>query len=236
MNGNGKLAIITARSGSKSLPNKNIKEFAGIPLIAHTINCALHSNMFSEIFVSTDSEHYAEIARNYDASVPFLRSRAISLDSSSPWDAVKEALDKYENSGKIFDSITLLQPTSPLRTPDDIIEAHKIFNNNNANAVVSVCEAEHSPLWCNTLPSNDSLSNFIGEELLGKPRQTLPTYYRINGAIYIVQSEYLKNDGNLYKDNCFAYIMPRERSIDIDQELDFNIAEMIYCKTRNNEW
>jgi CMP-N,N'-diacetyllegionaminic acid synthase len=219
------LAIIPARSGSKGLKDKNIKLLNGKPLIAHSIEAAQKSNFFDEIFVSTDSEKYAKIAEDFGASVPFLRSIELSSDTASTWDVVKEILTNYKKSGKEFDTITLLQPTSPLRSSEDIINGYEKLEEENANAIVSVCEVDHSPLWCNTLPENKSLDNFLDQNLVKKPRQSLPTYYRINGALYIVKTKYLLSTDNIYETKCYAIIMPKEASIDIDNSIDFMIAE-----------
>lgn len=121
------IAIITARSGSKGLPNKNIRLLNGKPLMAYTIEAAIKSNMFDEVFVSTDSEEYADIAKEYGASVPFLRSQENAGDSSSSWDVVKETIENYKELGKVYDTVALLQPTSPLRRAEDIVAGYKLM-------------------------------------------------------------------------------------------------------------
>ena len=221
------IAIITARSGSKGLPNKNIKLLNGKPLLAYTIDAAIESNMFDEIFVSTDSVEYADIAKTYGASVPFLRSKETAGDSSSSWDVVREALDKYKELGREFDTVSLLQPTSPLRRAEDIAVGYNLMAQKSADAIVAVCETDHSPLWCNVLPDDLSMKGFVSNEVLNKPRQELPSYYRINGALYIVKTSLLKDDFNLYNNQCYAYIMEKKYSIDIDDELDFQMAQVI---------
>lgn len=223
------LAIIPARSGSKGLKDKNIKLLNGLPLLAYSINAALNSNVFDEVMVSTDSQYYSEIAQKYGASVPFLRSQQNSTDVASSWDTVKEVLLKYKKIGRNFDTVTLLQPTSPLRNSEDIINAFDLFNMNKALSVISVCEVEHSPLWNNLLPQNLSMKDFISRDNLGV-RQKLPTYYRLNGAIYIVRVCELLADSYLYREGSFAYVMPQNRSIDIDSEEDFLLAEFLMKK------
>lgn len=220
------LAIIPARSGSKGLKDKNIKLLNGKPLIAYSIEAADQSGIYSHILVSTDSETYGEIAIKYGAEVPFYRSEENASDVASSWDVVKEVLRRYTEMGIEFDTFTLLQPTSPLRKTEDILSAYQIFKEKNATAVVSVCEMEHSPLWSNTLPEDNSLSGFLKSES-NKQRQKLETFYRINGAIYMANVKEFLKDTNLYRDNCYAYKMSAERSIDIDTELDFKIAETI---------
>ncbi|OLN33515.1 cytidylyltransferase domain-containing protein [Desulfosporosinus metallidurans] len=221
------IAIIPARSGSKGLPDKNIRILNGKPLIAYSIVQAQEAGIFDEIFLSTDSQEYANIAVQYGANVPFLRSDKLATDTASTWDCVKEALDQYYTIGKKFDIFVLLQPTSPLRTSQDIVAAVETLMLRNADAVVSVSEADHSPLWYNVLPESKSLNGFLRQEALNKNRQELPTYYRINGAVYVVKTECFLRSQNIYDYNSFAYIMPRENSVDIDTMLDFSIAEYL---------
>lgn len=220
------LAIIPARSGSKGLKDKNIKDLNGKPLIAHTIEVAKKSNLFLDIIVSTDSEKYAEISRKYGAIVPFLRSEELSSDTASSTDVILDVLKKMEDLGKKYDSFILLQPTSPLRTIKDLQGAYKLYQEKRANAVISVCEMEHSPLWANTLSEDMSMDNFLNKES-NKIRQKLDTYYRINGAIYISNTEYFIKHKNFYYEKSYAYIMSKKNSIDIDDEYDFKIAEYL---------
>jgi len=225
------LAIIPARSGSKGLKDKNIKELNGKPLIAYTIEAAIKSKMFNEIMVSTDSEKYSKIAQDCGAEVPFLRSEALSTDKASSWDVVRDVVDKYKRIGKEFDTIALLQPTSPLRTYKDIIDGYEKMKEKDANVILSVCETEHSPLWCNILPEDGSFEDFLNADLVNVPRQKLPIYYRVNGALYIVKTQHLMDTEFIYEDKVYAIIMQKGSSIDIDEELDFMLAETII---RNN--
>lgn len=221
------IAIIPARSGSKGLKDKNIKALAGKPLMSYSIEAALESGIFEEVMVSTDSEEYASVAKACGAHVPFLRNEETSTDRASSWDAVREVLHNYELRGKVFDAVVLLQPTSPLRTASDIAAAYRIFESKMAKAVVSVCEMEHSPLWSNILPEDDSLGGFLQPDVL-KGRQSLKSYYRINGAIYMYRLDDYKNlQFSLYEDNCFAYRMSIRKSVDIDTEVDFLMAECL---------
>ena len=221
------IAIIPARSGSKGLPNKNIRLLNGKPLIAYSLVAAQEAEIFDEIFLSTDSQKYANIASQYGANVPFLRSDSLATDTASTWDCVNEALEQYGTMGKKFDIFVVLQPTSPLRTPQDIVTAVETMILNTADSVVSVCEADHSPLWYNILPKNKSIKGFVRPEIMTKTRQELPTFYRINGAIYAVDTSYFFRTQNIYDGNSFAYIMPKERSIDIDSLFDFSFAEYL---------
>ena len=123
----------------------------------------------------------------------------------------------------------LLQPTSPLRTAQHIDEAIEILFERSADAVVSVCEVDHSPLWSNTLPNNDNMSNFIRDDVLNKRSQDLEVYYRLNGAIYICDiNRLLQEERFLLKENIFAYKMDKSVSIDIDEEIDLKIAQALF--------
>lgn len=221
------LAVIPARSGSKGLKDKNIKLVAGKPLIAYSINAAQESEVFDRIIVSTDSQKYADIAITLGAEVPFLRSKKMASDNASSWDTLREVLKNYSDMGENFDTVCLLQPTSPLRMATDIINAYHIFLDKRAYSVVSICESDHSPLWMNTLPSDNSLDGFLRTDNTG--RHSLERYYRLNGAIYVVDVELLMKSNNIYN-NSFAYIMPIERSIDIDTEFDIEMAEFLLAR------
>lgn len=221
------IAVIPARSGSRSLKDKNVRPLAGKPLMAHSIETAFASGAFDTVHVSTDSPKYAEIARKYGADVPFLRSKETSSDTATSWSTVLEVLDNYEQRGKTFDTVMLLQPTSPLRRPEDIVHAYQLMKKKGASAIVSVCEVDHSPLWCNTLPENGCMDGFLRPEALER-RQSLQPYYRLNGAVYLLSVKRLQEQRKLvYDGDCYAYVMPQERSIDIDDLRDFLIAEML---------
>lgn len=222
-----RIAIIPARSGSKGLKDKNIKEMNGKPLIAYSIEAALNSKCFDKVFVSTDSKQYADVAEQYGADASFLRSEENSGDTAGSWDVVREVIEKLKAQGEIYDEIMLLQATSPLRNSDDIINAIELLHEKKGNAVVSLTQCDHSPIWCNTLPTDGSMDNFDRAEYKDLPRQQLPTYYRYNGAIYLVTCDELYNIEHMLEKGCYAYIMPQERSIDIDTALDFLIAETI---------
>lgn len=225
------IAIITARSGSKGLKDKNIRELCGKPLLAYSVECALKSGQFDKVFVSTDSSHYARIAEEYGADASFLRTAENSGDKAGSWDVVREVIEKFEGENEYFDNIMLLQPTSPLRTEEDICSCFALMEEKAANAVISVCESEHTPLWCNTLPDDLCMDNFRNGKYFDLPRQELPAYYRINGAVYLIKREEL-DMSPMFRNRCFAYIMPHERSIDIDTEFDFKIAE-VFMKERS---
>lgn len=221
------LAVITARAGSKRLPNKNILDLAGKPLIAWTIQCAKKAKFISKIIVSTDSIKIKDIAEKYGAEVPFIRPKELATDSAKTISVLKHAILFYNNK---FDYILLLQPTSPLRETKDIDTAIELLGA-NTEAIVSVCKTEHSPLWTNVLSEDLSMSNFMINENTNTHFQELPKYYRINGAIYLAKIDYFYQANGFIGNKTKAYIMPKSRSIDIDTDIDFE-----YCKNiLNNE-
>jgi CMP-N-acetylneuraminic acid synthetase len=203
-------------------------------LIAYTIEAALKSGVFDRIIVSTDSQEYAEIAQKYGAEVPFLRPDYLAGDEASSNDVIQDTLKKLEENGEEYDCFMLLQPTSPLRSSDDIKNAIQLMSDKNANAVVSLCEVDHSPLYTGKIPSNLLIDGFIKD--ISYRRQDLPTYYRLNGAIYLSKVNYFLKYKNLYKEKCFAYVMDKKKSIDIDDEIDFEIAEVIMRKLENDSY
>lgn len=132
-----------------------------------------------------------------------------------------------EAQGQSYDYVLLLQPTSPLRTAQHIDEAIELLFEKNANAVISVCETDHSPLWVNTLPEDGNMGNFIREEVKGKRSQDLPTYYRLNGAIYIADTESVVKEKSFYPEKTYSYVMEKSFSIDVDDAFDFKLLEVM---------
>jgi CMP-N,N'-diacetyllegionaminic acid synthase len=223
------LAIIPARGGSKRLPRKNLLQLGGKPLIAWTIEAALRCPYIDEVMVTTDDSEIAEVSKKYGAKIPFLRPDELASDNATSFDAVKHAVDFYRAElGKEFDFIIMLQPTSPLRTSFNISEAIKQCAEKQASAIISVCEVDHSPLWMNTLPSDQSMSYFIREDVKNKRSQDLPKNYRLNGAIYICEVSRMLNEKTFFiSQDIYAYIMSKETSIDIDDLFDFNLASYL---------
>ena len=225
------MAIILARSGSKGLKDKNIKLMDGKPLIAYSIEATKNSDLFDVVHVPTDSQKYADIAVEYGADEPFLRSEEMSSDTADSWDAVLEVLRQYKNLGIEFDMVTLLQPTSPIRTGEDIINVFEIFKVKDANAVISVCESDHPIEWYRPLRKDNDMSAFATSEEKSGRRQDAEAYYRMNGSIYMLKTAYLKeNPRNIIRNKVYAYVMDKYSSVDIDTQFDFDIAEAIIKK------
>ena len=229
------LAIIPARSGSKGLKDKNILPLGGIPLSAWTINAARESGVFDEIHFSTDSEKYADIARKYGASVPFLREAELATDSANSWDVVKFVIRKYRSMGRDFDAVMVLQPTVPFRSAEDIREAVRMLEEKSAQAIVSVSEPEHSPYWCAELPPDGDMRVYHEKIKYLIGRQRLPKQCILNGAIYLTRIDHLLNSQSIYESGCFAYHMPRERSADIDTREDLELCEFVLGKMKANQ-
>ena len=220
------LAIIPARGGSKRLPRKNVLDLNGKPLIAYSIEAGLDSSYIDKVVVTSDDDEILTISKKYGA-VTINRPNELASDTATTFDAIKHAVDNYEK----YDYIVLLQPTSPLRDGDHIDKAIELLESKNADAIVSVCKMDHSPLWSNTLDESLSMAGFLKDEALNKRSQDLEKYYRLNGAIYICKTEKLLEEKSFFlKENIYAYVMDRENSIDIDEEIDFKIAEVILNK------
>lgn len=221
------LAIIPARGGSKRLPKKNILDLNGNPLISYSIQAGLYSKYIDNVIVSSDNTEILDISKKYGAEI-IKRPDFLSNDTATSFNVVKHTLENV----KKFDFVILLQPTSPLRNSKHIDEAIKLLHSKNADAIISVCETEHNPLWSNTLPNNNCMDTFLRNELKNKRSQDLKKYYRINGAIYVCKYEkLLKEESFFLSHNIFAYIMNRKNSIDIDCEFDFQMAEYIMKKS-----
>lgn len=220
------LAVIPARAGSKRLPNKNILPLVDKPLIAWTIESAIESKIFDEIMVSTDGSEIADIAKKFGATVPFVRSESLASDIATSVDVVLDVLQKYSYLGKDFDVVVLLQPTSPLRSSQDILAAIDLFYEKSASSLLSVCEVDHPSQWCNKLDPSLSMDNFMRNDQASRS-QDFEKEYRINGAVYVIDIKKFLIEKKFIMKPSFAYVMPRSRSIDIDEEVDFKIASVL---------
>lgn len=218
------ICLIPARGGSKGLKRKNIKLFAGEPLIAHTIKAAINSKLIDKVYVSTEDEEISQISKKY-GSLVIKRPKELARDETKTIEVLIDFLNTLNlNNDKI---IILLQPTSPLRTTEDIDNAIRIFLEGQCESVISVCNLNHSPLWSFKL-ENNYLKSFFNQDFLEKRRQELPSLYTPNGAIYISTPNILNKYLSFFGDKIIPYLMPFERSIDIDSEEDFNLAEIIF--------
>lgn len=225
-----RLAIIPARSGSKGIRDKNIVDLCGKPLMAYSIEAAINSGMFDRVVVSTDSESYAQIAKEYGADV-ILRGENLSNDTASSFVVIKDVLEKCDNG---YDYFVLLQPTSPIRDARHVEESIKLFERNmdNFDFLVSVKESEHAKVLCNPIEDDLSLKHFDIDYSTYR-RQSFKDYSP-NGAIFIGKSaEYLQQK-HFFGKRAIAYMMSLEDSVDIDNYIDLKLAEIIIKKRCNN--
>ncbi len=220
------LAIIPARGDSKRLLRKNVLDLNGKPLIAWSIEAGLKSKYIDKVIVTSDDDEILKISKQFGSDI-IKRPDELASDTATTFDAIKHTIENTNN----YDYIFLLQPTSPLRDEKYIDEAIKLLESKEADAVIGVCEMDHSPLWSNVLPKDGNMNGFLRDEIKNKRSQYLPTYYRLNGAIYICKTERLLAEKSFFiKDNIFAHVMDRKSSIDIDEEIDFKMAEVLMVK------
>lgn len=220
------VGIIPARGGSKTVPRKNIKPLSGKPLIYYTIREAKKSSYLSRIIVSTEDKEIAEIASNYGAEV-MERPEELAGDDTPTLPVLQHILGCLaEKEDYRPEVVVVLQPTSPLRTVEDIDGAIKKSLETNCDSVVSICETEHPPYLMYTL-DGDKLKPVIKEGEKISRRQDAPQVYRLNGAVYVTYRDIIMKENRVLGRDTRAYIMPQERSIDIDTELDFKLAGIL---------
>ncbi len=226
------LAVIPARGGSKSIPGKNLALAGGKPLIAHTIEVALAARCISRVIVSTDSSAIADVARQYGAEVPFIRPAELAQDDTPGIMPVLHAVRWLEEREQWkADYVLLLQPTSPLRSVSDIEASVQLAVDRHADAVVSVCLTERHPYWMKRVTEDGLLVDFVPHEKTYLRRQELPPAYAVNGAIYLVTREVLLGRETFYPERTYAYVMPPERSQDVDKQWDLYLVNLILEET-----
>lgn len=211
----GTLAIIPARGGSKGVPGKNIRVVGGKPLIAWTIAAAKQSEYIDRVILSSDDEAIIEQARLYECEIPFVREARLARDESTSMDVILDALDRCPG----YEWVVLLQPTSPLRSAHDIDQAIELCKRQNASACVSVSLSQESPYWMFTLKDGSTLEPVLPLQGVTR-RQDLPSVYSLNGAIYVAKTGWLRQHRSFLSTETVAYVMPIQRSLDIDTESD----------------
>lgn len=227
------LAIIPARGGSKGVLRKNIRPIAGRPLIAYTIECALSARrLFHRVIVSTDDEEIASVARAYGAEVPFMRPEELARDNSPSVPALQHAVRFIEEQdGVRMDWVCALQPTEPFRTAEDLQQCLDLGISGGCDSVISVVQvfATH-PILMKRI-ENDQLLPFCVEEREGTRRQDYtPAAYMRNGAVYLTRRDVLMEQGSVWGTFIRPYVMPMERSVSIDSELDLKLADLMMSK------
>ena len=222
------MAVIPARGGSKGVPRKNVRLLNGKPLIAYSIEAGLASQYISHLIVSTDDPEIASISRSCGADVPFLRPSELATDEASSVDAALHSLNTIEEAKGIrYDVVVLLQPTSPLRTAEDIDNVLQLLFTSNAHSVVSFYQVEQGHPQYMYLIENNRPVPLLEKQTLNVRRQEFPKVYVRNGAIYAVRRDVLVSQRNFYGHDMRAYIMPFKRSINIDVEFDLALAEFL---------
>lgn len=222
------LAVIPARGGSKGIPNKNIRPFAGRSLIAHTIEQAQKTERISRVIVSTESKKIATVARRYGAEVPFLRPKKMAGDKSPVVDAIVHLLENLKTRQQyVPDVLLLLQPTSPLRTPEDIDGALDLFFKQECDAVVTVCRTEQLVF---TKDEGERLQLESNPAFLkSSNRQMLPPTYKFDGCtVYVIKPRALLREHTFVPKSTCAYVMPRWRTVDLDEPEDFIVGELVF--------
>lgn len=226
------LALIPARSGSKGLPGKNIRAFHGKPLLHWTIVAARESGLAERVIVSTDDPAMAEVARAGGAEIPFLRPPELARDDTPMLDVALDVLSKLEAEGFTADALLLLQPTSPLRTAADLHAAAALLG--DLDAVVSVTPVKQHPQWLQQIDEAGRLHPYEAAPDVTS-RQKLPPVYMLNGALYLIRTDALRRERTFRPLRTRAYIMPPERSSDIDTELDWRMAELLFPRRLPHE-
>lgn len=229
------LCTICARGGSKGVKNKNIKELNGKPLIAYTIEQAKASRLFEHIVISTDSDNIASVAKQYGAEVFFKRSEEMASDTAGKLDVIKDVFKRSEEYyNRTFDYLIDLDATAPLRSVEDIINSFNQFKENNNDNLITAMPGRRSPYF-NLVEQDKDGKVYLSKKLDGAVvrRQDAPKSYDMNASIYIWKRDVILNEGSLFLEKTGLYVMPEERSIDIDNELDFKFVEFL-MKERNN--
>jgi len=225
------LAFIPARGGSKGLLGKNIKLLNNKPLIAYAIEAALNSKYISRIIVSTDDEEIAKVAKDFGAEVPFLRPDFLATDQALALDNYIYTINRLNQEGTEIDEFIVLQPTSPLRTVNDIDNAIQLFKEKEADSIISYTENPHPLHWNKKINKDLTFSNIFDAKLAN--RQDFEITYLPNGAIYVFKFELIKKK-EYYSSKSYAYIMNRTNSVDIDTLEDFEYAEFLLNKRKSN--
>lgn len=220
------LCIIPAKGTSTRFKKKNIADLCGRPLISYSIEAAKKSGLFKNVYVSTENEEIKRISESLGAVVPYIRPYELSKDPAGVVDVCLHMIEFLEGEGKHFRTLFILYPTSPLRTESDIISAFEIFKASNTKVLMSVSEFEHTPFASLKVDDRGLLSPYF-PEYIGLKSQEMPRAYRANGAIIILDIQEFKKQRKYYFFPVSAYIMPWERSIDVDNYSDLIVAQSI---------
>jgi len=219
------VALITARGGSKGLPRKNILPMNGIPMIGWSIQAALGCSQIDACYVSSDDDEIIEVSTRLGAAT-VKRPAELATDTSSSEDAIAHFIQQLKERGVCPDQIALLQPTSPLRNSSHLDEAIQIYREKKADCVITVFEPKHSPVKAYKLDDEGRLEGLYSPNAPYQPRQQLPTAFQPNGAIYLFSVDAFNKQSGIPKTNVYPYVMSESDSVDIDDQQDFNLAEL----------
>ena len=220
------LALVNARGGSKGVPRKNVRPLLGKPLIAWSIEAGLAATRVTSVVVSTDDPEIAEVARRHGARVPFRRPAALATDESLQIDTVRHAVSFLEAQDEFHDVVLILQPTSPLRRPEDVDGALQLLETSGADSVISVCDVGgRHPLTCYRAGADGALSPLLPSDPRGVLRQNFDTVLWRNGAIFAMRRDVVMTRNSLYGARTVGYLMPEERSFNIDSLFDLKVTE-----------
>jgi N-acylneuraminate cytidylyltransferase len=221
-----RIAIITARGGSKRIPGKNIRSFCGKPILAYSVEAARRSGLFEEVMVSTDSEEIAEVAKAAGARVPFMRSDETAGDYATTADVLLEVLEVYEKLGKRFDQVCCIYPTAPFVTPEKLQNAVTVLEETDADSVVPVVRYSFPPQRAFVI--RDGLTVMKHPEHAKSRSQDLEPYFHDCGQFYLMQTERFRRKKQIFTDRTVSVEMPETQVQDIDNETDWKLAELKY--------
>jgi CMP-N,N'-diacetyllegionaminic acid synthase len=225
------LGIITARGGSKGVPNKNIRDLAGKPMINYAIEIGLNCPYIDTVMVSTDSEEIGEVAAQAGADIPFIRPSNMATDSARQEDAILHAMDWYEANNEKFELICLLQPTEPLRQIETINAAFELLSQHpEADGIMSVTKTESTPSNSNTLRSDNTLCGFIDPKFRINNRQEAADFYKLSGVVSISYWRSFRQSQSFCQDKALSIIVDPIESVDVDNPVDFLLAETLIQK------
>ena len=231
---NERLAIITARGGSKRIPKKNIKKFCGMPIIAYVIKTALKSEIFNEVMVSTDSQEIADIACKYGATVPFMRSKKNSDDFATTEDVVIEVVNEYHKLGKEYDIVCCLYPTAPFITTDIIKKSVNIMEKKMPTVVIPLVQFSYPPQRCFVI-DEQGYAKFKHPEFVKTRSQDLEKEYHDAGQFYVYNVKKLFEKNGVIEDDFIPIILPEMNVQDIDTLADWEMAEIKYKLMKKDE-
>lgn len=228
------VCVICARSGSREVPDKNIRSLHGKPLLAHSVEVAVESGLFEHVVVTSDSESYLNIAREYGADIMVKRPAELAADTATKLGAIEHAVSYTENStGKEFDVIVDLDVTSPLRIQVDLLESLELFEASGVKSIITGCKSHRSPYTNLVERDPDGVVNIVkpAAESISR-RQEAPVCFDMNASIYIWDRKAFREDPKVFYEDTLLYEMPFERSWDIDYEIDFEIVELLMSRRK----